>query len=212
MVFVLCDWLFPLSLTSLQWEDFQSPCRDPWAHIATPGCSPWNVWGGLSLQGPTRGRSSGNCTGFEGLLCPRGVPLPSGLVFKFILPPRGTHLEGKLTKSHPSPILLVAVQLLSDVRVFVTPWTAARQASLSFTISLILFKLTSLIESRMPFSRLLLCRLLLLLPSIFPSIRIFSNDSVLRILNLLLQQSLLRHRVSANSSDKIQIWIKIFST
>ena len=104
MVFVLCDWLFPLSLTSLQWEDFQSPCRDPWTHIATPGCSPWNVWGGLSLQGPTRWRrSSGNCTRFEWLLCPRGVPLPSGLVFKFILPPRGTHLGGETEKGSPIP-------------------------------------------------------------------------------------------------------------
>ena len=88
---------------------------------------------------------------------------------------------GKLTKARPSPILLVAVQSLCHVQLFVTPWTAAHQASLSFTISLILFKLTSLIESRMPFNCLLLCRLLLLLPSIFPSIRIFSNESVLRI-------------------------------
>ena len=180
MVFVLCDWLFPLSLTSLQWEDFQSPCRDPWAHIATPGCSPWNVWGGLSLQGPTHGRSSGNCTGFEGLLCPCGVPLPSGLVFKFILPPRGTHLEGKLTKSHPSPILLVAVQLLSDVQVFVTPWTAARQASLSITNSRSSLTLMS-IYSVMPSNHLILCHSLLLLPSVFPSIRVFSNESVVHI-------------------------------
>ena len=134
----------------------------------------------MSLQGPTRGRSSGNCTGFEGLLCPRGVPLPSGLVFKFILPPRGTHLEGKLTKSHPSPILLVAVQLLSDVRVFVTPWTAARQASLSITNSRSSLTLMS-IYSVMPSNHLILCHSLLLLPSVFPSIRVFSNESVVHI-------------------------------
>ena len=60
-----------------------------------------------------------------------------------------------------------------------TPWTAAHQASLSFTISLSLLKLIS-IESVMP-SNLILCHPLLLLPSIFPSIRVFSNESVLRI-------------------------------
>ena len=121
-----------------------------------------------------------NCTGFEGLLCPHGVPLPSGLVFKFILPPRGTHLEGKLTKSHPSPILLVAVQLLSDVRVFVTPWTAARQASLSITNSRSSLTLMS-IYSVMPSNHLILCHSLLLLPSVFPSIRVFSNELAFHI-------------------------------
>ena len=61
-----------------------------------------------------------------------------------------------------------------------TPWTAARQASLSITNSRSLLKLMS-IESVMPANRLILCRPLLLLPSIFPSIRVFSNESVLRI-------------------------------
>ena len=61
-----------------------------------------------------------------------------------------------------------------------TPWTAARQASLSITDSWSLFKLMS-IESVMTFSHLILCCPLLLPPSIFPSIRIFSNESVLRI-------------------------------
>jgi len=61
-----------------------------------------------------------------------------------------------------------------------TAWTAARQASLSFTISQSLLKLMS-IESVMLYNHLLLCCPLLLLPSIFPSIRVFSNDSVLRI-------------------------------
>ena len=60
----------------------------------------------------------------------------------------------------------------------VTPWTAARQASLSFTISRSLLKLMS-IESVMPSNHLILCHPLLLLPSIFPSIRVFSNESVL---------------------------------
>ena len=60
------------------------------------------------------------------------------------------------------------------------PWTAARQASLSFTISWSLLKLMS-IESVMPSNYLILCHRLLFLPSIFPSIRVFSNESVLHI-------------------------------
>ena len=73
-----------------------------------------------------------------------------------------------------------SVQLLSRVRVFATPWTAAHQASLSITSSWSLLKLMCK-ESVMPSSHLIFCRPLLLLPSIFPSIRIFSNESVLRI-------------------------------
>ena len=69
---------------------------------------------------------------------------------------------------------LSSVQLLSCVWLFVTPWTAARQASLSITNTRTLFKFMS-IESVMPSSHLILCRPLLLLPSIFPSIRVFSN-------------------------------------
>ena len=65
-------------------------------------------------------------------------------------------------------------QLLSCVRFFVTPWTTAHQASLSIANSRSLFKLMS-IESVMPSSHLILCHPLLLLPSIFPSIRVFSN-------------------------------------
>ena len=70
--------------------------------------------------------------------------------------------------------------LFSHVQFFPTPWTATRQASLSFTISRILLKLMS-IELVMPSNHLILCHPLLLLPSIFPSIRVFSNDSVLGI-------------------------------
>ena len=73
-----------------------------------------------------------------------------------------------------------SVQSLSHIRLFVTPWTAACQASLSITNSQSLFKLTS-IELVMPSNHLILCHLLLLLPSIFPSIRVFSNESVLCI-------------------------------
>ena len=73
-----------------------------------------------------------------------------------------------------------SVQLLSHVRLFVTPWTAARQASLSITNSRSLLKLMS-IELVMLSDRLILCSPLLLLTSIFPSIRLFSNESVLGI-------------------------------
>ena len=73
-----------------------------------------------------------------------------------------------------------SVQLLSCVQLFASPWTAECQASLSITNSQSLFKLTS-IESVMPSSHLILCHPLLLLPSIFSSIQVFSNESVLHI-------------------------------
>ena len=73
-----------------------------------------------------------------------------------------------------------SVQLLSCVRLFATPWIAARQASLSITSSRSSLRLTS-IESVMPSSHLILCHPLLLLPPIPPSIRVFSNESTLRI-------------------------------
>ena len=77
--------------------------------------------------------------------------------------------------------LIVVAQSLSRVRLFVTPWTAGCQASLSFTVSQSLLRLTS-IESVMPSNHLILYRPLLLLPSIFTSIRVFSNESVLHIM------------------------------
>ena len=72
------------------------------------------------------------------------------------------------------------VQSLSHVRLFATPWTAAHLASLSITNSRSLLKLMS-IELVMPPNHLTLCHPLLLLPSVFPSMRVFSNESVLRI-------------------------------
>ena len=73
-----------------------------------------------------------------------------------------------------------SIQLLSCVRLFVTPWTTASQASLSITNSWSLPKPMST-KSVMPSNHFILCRPLLLLPSIFPSIRVFSNESALRI-------------------------------
>ena len=77
-------------------------------------------------------------------------------------------------------ILLSSIQSLSYVRLFATPWTTARQASLSITNFRSSLKLTSS-ESVMPSNHLILCRPLVLLPSIFPSIRVFSNESALHI-------------------------------
>ena len=76
--------------------------------------------------------------------------------------------------------MLLLLSSLSRVQLFVAPWTAARQASLSFTISQSLLKLMS-IESVMPSNHLILCHPLFLLPSIFSTLRIFSNELALHM-------------------------------
>ena len=81
---------------------------------------------------------------------------------------------------HQHKSAISSVQSLSRVRLFATPWTTAHQASLSITNSQSLLKLMS-IELVMPSNQLILCRPLFLLSSIFPSIRVFSNESVLCI-------------------------------
>ena len=92
---------------------------------------------------------------------------------------RGHCQSGKTMKAHPSSgAPCSSVQLLSRVRLFATPWIAARQASLSITNSQSLLKLMP-IKLVMPSSHLILCRPLLLLPPIPPSIRVFSNESTL---------------------------------
>ena len=94
---------------------------------------------------------------------------------------RLTDIENKpmVIKGEREEGLFSSVQLLSRVQLFATPWTTARQGSLSITNSRRLLKLMS-IESVMPSSHLIICHLFLL-PSIFPSIRVFSNESVLCI-------------------------------
>ena len=88
---------------------------------------------------------------------------------------------GSLPLTPPGkPLTHVSVQSLSHVQLFVTPWTGARQASLSITNFRSLLELKS-IELVMPSNHLILCHPLLLLPSVFPSIRVFSNESVLHI-------------------------------
>ena len=91
-----------------------------------------------------------------------------------------TFYEGIGYRKCPSSVQFSSVQSLSHVRLFATPWTTARQASLSIINSWSPPKPMS-IESVMPSNHLILCRPLLLLPSIFPSIRVFSNESALRI-------------------------------
>ena len=85
---------------------------------------------------------------------------------------------GNVQSAHPVSRSVSSVQSLSHVRLLATPWTAARQASLSIASSQSSLRLIS-IESVMPSSHLILCRPLLLLPPIPPSIRVFSNESTL---------------------------------
>ena len=89
-------------------------------------------------------------------------------------------MQTPITTSYLIVSVSQSVQLLSRVQLFVTPWTAAHQASLSITNSWSLVKLMS-ITSVMPSNHLILCHRLLLLPSIFPSIRVFSNELALCI-------------------------------
>ena len=103
------------------------------------------------------------------LVCPKDTVLKSYTKY----------CEGS-NASKPRHSQFSSVQSLSHVRLFATPWTTAYQASLSIINSRSLFKLMS-IESAMPSSHLILCHPLLLLPSIFPSVKVFSKESVLHI-------------------------------
>ena len=113
--------------------------------------------------------------------CPRNVPSTS---LSPNSPCAGHHDFTVMNTYEQQPPFIthvvVVVQSLSRVWLFVTPWTAAHQAFLSFIISQSLLKLMS-IESVTPSNHLILCHSLLLLPSIFPSIRVFSNESALHI-------------------------------
>ena len=108
---------------------------------------------------------------------PAGAPDPA------TCPQEGRGTGQGLTNSHMPIIMCIShqsVQLLSCAWLFATPWTAACHAFLSITNSQSLLKLMS-IKSVMPSYHLIFCRPLLLLPSIFPSIRVFPNESVLHI-------------------------------
>ena len=110
--------------------------------------------------------------------------------------------------------LLVVVQLLSCVWLFATPWTAARQACLSFTISQSLLKLKST-ESMMPSNHLILCRPYLLLPSTFPSIMVFSNEysgliSLGYWLDILVVRGTLKSLLQQHCSKASILWHSVF--
>ena len=107
-----------------------------------------------------------------------GLPFPSpGDLFDTGIKPRSPAFQADALTSEP-PVQFNSVQSLSRVRLFVTPWIAARHASLSITNCWSSLKLRS-IESVMLSSHLILCHHLFLLPSIPPSIRVFSSESTL---------------------------------
>ena len=113
--------------------------------------------------------------------CPQPFPAPGSLLVSLLFPSGGQNIGISASASVVLMNQFSSVQSLSRVWLFVTPWTAAHKASLSITNSHSLLKLMS-IESVMPSNHLILCWPLLLLPSIFSSIRAFSNESVLRIM------------------------------
>ena len=105
-------------------------------------------------------------------------PIPSE-TYLILLVTREMQIKNQIEK-YSIPIQFSFVHSLSCVRLFVTPWTEACQASLSISNSWSLLNLMS-IRSVMPSNHLILCHPLLLPPSIFPSVRVFSNESVLHI-------------------------------
>ena len=109
---------------------------------------------------------------FGGVVCEKSSPYPRSIKFSCMLSSKNFIALYFTLWSLISPSL-------SYVQLFATPWTAARQASLSFTIWSLL-KLMS-IESGMPSNHLVICHSFLLLPSVFPSIRVFSNESAFLI-------------------------------
>ena len=149
--------------------------------LTTYGCASCSVWsrGALSLWSLT-------VVVFPFFSPYHPTPFPSSCPLNAGFRPRGLcSFSIAAVKDHPklsdlSQHAFVVVQVVSCVQLFSTSWTAACQASLSFTISQSWLKLMS-IESMMPSNHLILCRPLLLPPSIFPSIRVFSSESVLCI-------------------------------
>ena len=145
--------------------------------------TPWVMANSSSILAHTseaRGLKS-RCQRGQALGRLSGGTLPASSAFGWTRASLGLwlHLSHPCLHLHKSSLSVYqSVQSLSRVRLLATPRTAARQTSLSFTNSWSFLKLTS-IESAMPSNRLILCCPLLLLPSIFPSIRIFSNESAL---------------------------------
>ena len=137
------------------------------------GFSRQEYWSGVPLPSPRKWSSLNSFTS--------GWPIfPAPLVKDIVFSPFYILASFLKDKMSISSVQFSSVQSLSHVWLFVTPWIAARQASLSITISQCSLKLMS-IESVLPSSHLILCHPLLLLLPIPPSIRIISNESTLRM-------------------------------
>ena len=150
------DWGYGSDSTESAWQ-----CRkralDPWVRKI-----PWRrEWLSTPVFLPRELHGQRSLVGYSPWGCKESDMTDQPTLWLF------THIKG-----------ISSVQSLSHVRLFVTPWTAARQASLSITNSQSSLRLTS-IESVMPSSHLILCHPLLLLPPVPPSIRVFSNESIL---------------------------------
>ena len=156
-----------------------------WALVARPHLSspfPLGV-GGDGRQASAPGLRGDGSVGImsSGPAPPVRLPGSTPSLLQFDAKQKQAHRLRKQTYTYQrGKVVVVTVQSLSHVQHFETPWAAARQASLSFTISWSLLKFKS-IESVMPSNHLILCCPLLFLPSVFPRIRVFSNESVLRI-------------------------------
>ena len=158
---IFLSFLFSSSTLPHGSRNLSSPTRD-----RTPAPSNIEVW----ILNQLTAREIPNFFFFQLLCC---------LVTK-LYPTLCDPMECSTPGSSVLCYLLSLAQFLSHVQLFTTPWTATHQASLSITNSQSLLKLMS-IALVMPFNHLLLCHPLLLLPSIFPSITVFSNESVLHI-------------------------------
>ena len=158
------------TLGAISGQPFPSP-----GDLPDPGVQPgFSALRAHSLPSEPPAKCPGHCRVVEFILVTWAGAHPTPQLCLFF--PQQCPQGGPLASQQPDKFS--SVQSLSRVRLFVTPWTAALQASLSITNSQSLLKLMS-IESVMPSSHLILCCPLLLPPSIFPSIRVFSNESVL---------------------------------
>ena len=161
---LLCPWRFS---RKEYWSGF--PCPPP-GDFPNPGIEP---------RSPT-------CRPIPYWLCHQGSPIKSMGSTKCWWGCGGTEILSKMVqplwitipRKVKRTVIISSVQSLSRIRLFVTPWITARQTSLSITNSRSSLRLTS-IESVRPSSHLILCRPLLLLPPMPPSIRVFSNESTL---------------------------------
>ena len=153
--------------------NLESPCMTP--SVTAASATVWNP-GGI----PRAQEQQCFYSDWEGGSLPCREGSAGGILWGWALPPVSSSALGVVFMWLPSPLPVVAVESLSHVWFFTTPWTATHQASLSFNTFQSLLKLMS-IESVMLSNHLILCHHLLLLSSIFPSIKVFSNESALHV-------------------------------